>query len=308
MKRVLRFSAWSVALAGSICLGCDPGPGAAGPASGASAVETPTGPAQAKLPSLGAQDLQGAKSLSGFAYVDTKAFKCGGKEFEVARFKHKETGLIFHLVPGGTYKRGSPAGEPGRYPNEGPLREVTVRPFLICATECTQSVWKQVMGTNPSEFKGDQHSVETVSWNDTQSFCGNSGLRLPSEAEWEYACRAGTASAYSFGDNPSDLGRFGQFNESSDADAKPGLKLPNAFGLFDMHGSLWEWCQDAFEDSYSASPSDGSAREIPGASKRVYRGGSRYNTARILRSAVRGSSEPDFRGNLVGFRPAKSLP
>ncbi|MGE0711793.1 MAG: SUMF1/EgtB/PvdO family nonheme iron enzyme [Planctomycetota bacterium] len=241
-----------------------------------------------------------AKRLAGFRYLDTKSFACGGQRFEIARFRHDATGLVFHLVPGGSFVR------------EGGTR-VTIQPFLICASEWTQAAWERVMGTNPSRFKGSNRPVEQVSWNDVaadnaQGFCRKAGLRLPSEAEWEYACRGGTQTAYSFGDSESELGRYAVFDQNWDSGqtAEVGSKLPNAFGLHDMHGNVWEWCQDGYHESYQGAPTDGSP--AAGASKRVVRGGGWYDSAWICRSASRNWYVPGDRGRYLGFRPARSLP
>jgi formylglycine-generating enzyme required for sulfatase activity len=184
------------------------------------------------------------------------------------------------------------------------------------------------MGTNPSYFKGcDNCPVEQVSWDDAQAFikklnAQNEGYtyRLPSEAEWEYACRAATT-----GDYAGDLDSMGwYYNNSGDAvlsgqwDASKlsanrnrthavGSKQPNAFGLFDMHGNVWEWCQDWYHDSYAGAPTDGSAWLSGGEQKyRVLRGGSWIDGAFFLRSAGRGRREQGERNNLIGFRVVAS--
>ncbi|MGE0712447.1 MAG: SUMF1/EgtB/PvdO family nonheme iron enzyme [Planctomycetota bacterium] len=237
-----------------------------------------------------------AKRLSGFLYLDTKAYACGGQRFEVARFRHERTGLVFHLVPGGSFQR-----EAGS--------RVAVRPFLISATETTQAAWEKVMGDNPSGFKGPNRPVENVSWNDAQGFCQKAGLRLPSEAEWEYACRAGTQSAYCFGEGEGELGRYAEYEGNNNKETKDvGGKLPNAFGLFDVHGNVWEWCQDGWHDNYQGAPRDGSAWDSAGASDRVRRGGSWYDGAWGCRSADRRRCGPGLRFRNLGFRPARSLP
>jgi formylglycine-generating enzyme required for sulfatase activity len=249
--------------------------------------------------------LERAKRLAGFRYLDTKRFSCGGKAFDVARFEHAKTKLVFHLVPGGVYSRGSRKGRSG----EKPVARVKVKPFLICATEFTQAAWQRVMGTNPSRFKGASRPVETISWTDAQSLCRKAGLRLPSEAEWEYACRAASTRAYCYGDGDAQLGRYAVYGfkkRGVTQTAKVGSKLPNAFGLHDTHGNVWEWCEDVY-GSYDQAPADGSARGT-GGSKRVGRGGSWYYPTRSCRSAMRRKITPGNRNYDLGFRPAKSLP
>ncbi|MBL4847149.1 MAG: SUMF1/EgtB/PvdO family nonheme iron enzyme [Planctomycetes bacterium] len=246
-----------------------------------------------------------AKRLKGFRYLDMEPFACGGRRFQIARFSHAKTGLVFHLLPGGTYQRGS-LGEK----REQPVTRVTIQPFLICATECTQAAYQAVSGKAPSNFKGAQRPVEQVSWDEAGAFCTQAGLRLPSEAEWEYACRAGTKRSYSFGSGPSELGRYAEFNSNNGTETKDvGGKLPNAFGLSDMAGNVWEWCQDAWHDNYQGAPDTGwpAWGGGAGASLRVIRGGSWRNSAPGCRSALRNCYVPGDRRYSLGFRPARSL-
>ncbi|MBL4850056.1 MAG: formylglycine-generating enzyme family protein [Planctomycetes bacterium] len=169
---------------------------------------------------------------------------------------------------------------------------LAIPPFLICATECTQAAWKEVMGTDPSHFKGARRPVEGVSWTDAQSFCTRSGFRLPIEAEWEFACRAGTTTKFGFGDSEGDLGRYAWFKGNSGSETKDVAgKLPNAFGLHDMHGNVWEF----------------PARDTPSASRLFFRGGCWKDLAKICDSAFRASTRSGRRGNYLGFRPARSL-
>jgi formylglycine-generating enzyme required for sulfatase activity len=212
---------------------------------------------------------------------------------------------------------GSPESEAGRE-NDEIQHEVTIsKAFYLGAYEVTQAQWKAVMGSDPSEFKGDDNPVEMVSWDDAMEFCrrlsGRTGrrFRLPTEAEWEYACRAGTTTPFHTGETiTTDQanyngkytyggGREGVYREKT----MPVGSFPaNAWGLHDMHGNVFEWCLDWF------GVYDGTKTQDPqGASSgagRVVRGGSWANNPRYCRSAIRGRGEPDARINGIGFRVA----
>ena len=167
-----------------------------------------------------------------------------------------------------------------------------------------------VMGSNPSYFEGADRPVESVSWHDAVKFCERlrelTGVqfRLPSEAEWEYAARAGTTTEYSFGDSERQLGLYAWRYANSNFQTHPvGKKRANPFGLFDMHGNVWEWCQDVWHINYQGAPTDGSAWLSGGdSSYRVLRGGSWYNPGNLCRSSDRFPNHSDIRNNLVGFR------
>ena len=209
-------------------------------------------------------------------------------------------------IPGGTFMMGSPEGEGGD--SEKPQHEVTVQAFYMGKYPITQAQYQQIMGNNPSKFKGDERPVECVSWNDAVEFCqrlsGQTGkeYRLPSEAEWEYACRAGTTTKYYFGDDiTSDLANYdGNVGETTSV----GQYSPNAFGLYDMHGNVWEWCQDKWHDNYQDAPNDGRAWVSGDISIFVLRGGSWDGFPRYCRSAYRGRDVPDDTVNDLGFRVA----
>ena len=172
------------------------------------------------------------------------------------------------------------------------------------------------MGYNESHFKGTDRPVERVSWNDVQVFLqklndleGCSGCyKLPTEAEWEYAARAGTTTAYSFGANDSELGNYAWYAGNSNGATHPvGEKHPNPWGLYDMHGNVWEWVHDWYDSEYyNRSSSVNPVNEEPG-SNRVIRGGSWSNDAGFARSAFRGRRLPDSRGG-VGFRVLRTYP
>jgi formylglycine-generating enzyme required for sulfatase activity len=210
----------------------------------------------------------------------------------------------------GTFMMGSPDSESGRYSDEGPQHQVTIsKAFELQTTEVTQSQWQAVMGSNPSKFKGPDLPVEMVSWDDAQAFITKLNAmgdgyryRLPTEAEWEYAARAGTTGPYA-----GDLDAMAWYAPNSGGTTHPvGTKAPNAWGLFDMHGNVWEWVQD-FAGKYSASavtdpvgPSSGSGR--------VLRGGSWYHESQYCRSAFRIGGSPGFRGGILGLRLLRTSP
>jgi len=190
------------------------------------------------------------------------------------------------------------------------------QPFELGVYEVTQEQYEQVMGTNPSKSKGPQNPVENVSWDDAVEFCRKLSerpeeklagyvYRLPTEAEWEYACRAGTTTRYSCGDSNSKLGDYASYDETSGNTTHPvGGKKPNPFGLYDMHGNVFEWCQDWHGDYPSGSMTDPTG---PASGKyRVLRGGSFGNPSSDVRSATRLSDLPDSRFNDFGFRPART--
>src|SRR5262245_9231209 len=218
-------------------------------------------------------------------------------------------------VPGGPSPTRSPKSEVGRNKDEGPQRQVTVPDFYIGKYEVTQAQWKAVMGANnnPSDFKGDDLPVEQVTWNDAKAFCEmlsgitNKTYRLPSEAEWEYACRARTIGAYA-----GNLDAMAWYADNADYKTHPvGDKLANAFGLYDMHGNVWEWCEDVYHDSYGGQrgnpPADGSAWLDGGdSSYRVIRGGAWGNESGFNRSASRKREERNERFHKYGIRVAIS--
>ena len=226
-------------------------------------------------------------------------------------------GMELVLIPAGTFQMGSPVSETGRESNEGPVHQVTIgQGFYLGKHEVTQAQWRAVMGTNPSYFSNcDTCPVEWVSWNDVQGFIeelntqeGVNTYRLPTEAEWEYAARAGTTTVYSFGNAENRLGQYAWYKDNSGSRTRPvGGKRPNAFGLYDMHGNVFEWVQDCWNAGYTGAPTDGSAWVTGDCTQRVLRGGSWDNGPWILRSANRIGGTTDLRYYLSGFRLARSV-
>ncbi len=216
-------------------------------------------------------------------------------------------GMLFRRIESGRFMMG------GTVRDEQPVHEVTLQAFEIGVMPVTQSQYEAVMGDNPSHFKGEGHPVENVSWADAMAFCrrltdmDKQGRKysLPSEAQWEYACRAGSTTEYCFGDDPGEIEEYAWYIKNSGGKTLPvGKKKPNAWGLYDMHGNVWEWCFDHWHDNYKGAPDDGSAwvEKDDGGRLRVVRGGSwRYDASRC-RSAYRLNARPELRGSSLGFR------
>ena len=194
--------------------------------------------------------------------------------------------------------------------NEKPQHEVQIRQFYMMTTEVTQRQWARVMDSNPSHFRGDNLPVECVCWDSVQAFIRKLNTmypgrryRLPSEAEWEYACRAHTATGFCSGNKDSDLDRVGWFKENSAESTHPvGEKEPNSWGLYDMHGNVWEWCEDRYHDSYDNAPSDGRVDSSGTDARRVVRGGSSVSSAEECRACNRLGVHRLYHGGIIGFR------
>jgi len=225
-------------------------------------------------------------------------------------FKVDYTGMEFVRVPAGSFDMGSPPEEPGRDLDEGPRHRVEISAFYLGKYEVTQAQWQKVMGKNPSFFKGDPMlPVENVSWNSVQKFIRilnrktGFDFRLPTEAEWEYACRAGTRTLFFSGDDEKSLGEYAWFNVNSGEETHPvGMLKPNAFGLYDMHGNVSEWVGDG-RRGYLSKPVKDPDGGMPG-KKAMHRGGCWLYPARYLRSANRMDVEKDFNTHIIGFRLA----
>ena len=221
-------------------------------------------------------------------------------------------------IPGDTFMMGSPKGK--GEDNEKPQHKVTIQPFFISKYPVTQVQWKVIaslpkvehdLNPNPAYFKdredSDHRPVENVSWEDAVEFCKRLSkqtekeYRLPTEAEWEYTCRAGTTTLYHFGENITD--KLANYDNNIDETTSVGKYPPNAFGLYDMHGNVWEWCQDNWHDNYKNAPTDGStwlSRENN--FLRVLRGGSWNNNSDECRSEYREFATFDECQDSIGFR------
>ena len=223
------------------------------------------------------------------------------------------------LTPGegkfpASFTMGSPKDKPAA---EQPAHKVTFNyEFAIGKYEVTQELYELIAGRNPSKWRGSRNSVEMVDWNEANAFCtkvtvelrkqklikDTEKIRLPSEAEWEYACRAATTTDFSFGDDVNDLGKYAWFTGNAKGNDPPvGVKKPNAWDLYDMHGYVWEWCADTWQTDYKDAPADGGPRRADG-KERVVRGGAWTTVADECRSAYRGHRPIEARGPDIGFR------
>ncbi|MFG6104904.1 SUMF1/EgtB/PvdO family nonheme iron enzyme [Leptothoe sp. EHU-05/26/07-4] len=273
-------------------------------------------------------------TLSPFSFevvtVDSKG-TINSREERTAEYYREELSNVVYLdlvkIPGGRFWMGAPDNEVDRMERECPQHRVTVPDFYMGKYPVTQAQWRAVsllddvgipLKPDPSNFKGDNRPVECVSWYEAIEFCKRlcvhtgQEYRLPSEAEWEYACRAGTISPFHFGSTiTSDLANYAASNvygsgpkgEYRQQTTKVGSFFPNRFGFYDMHGNVWEWCQDHWHSNYDGAPTDGSALTEGGnSSLRALRGGSWCYYPRICRSASRILNGPDLALSIIGFR------
>jgi len=244
---------------------------------------------------------------------------------KIAALPEDQASVGMVWINGGTFTMGSPANESGRSVNEGPQRQITIGSFFMGMYPVTQADYQEVMGINPSAFKGPDLPVEQVSWFDAVEYCNKlsikeglapvytvtgsnvtwnrdaKGYRLPTEAEWEYACRAGTQTPFNTGTSINDAGWF---SGNSKGQTQPvGGKLPNSWGLYDMHGNVLEWCWDWLGNYSAGAQTD--PQGVSSGKNRVYRGGSWRFEAHQTRSAFRFGNNPYLRTFIVGFRIAR---
>jgi len=232
----------------------------------------------------------------------------GGKTLILTLGKGVKMKLV--RIPAGKFMMGSPKTEKDRKDSEGPQRRVTIsKAFYMGVTEVTQAQYECITGKNPSTFKDPQNPVEKVSWNDATAFCAalskkaRRTVRLPTEAQWEYACRAGTKTCFSFGDDDKYLDAHGWHVDNSGAKTHPvGQKKPNAFGLYDMHGNMYEWCRDWYDEKFYAKAKDVDPENTTGAECRVLRGCAWKSAPQYCRTANRIKHTSGKRFNDFGFR------
>lgn len=305
---------------------------------------TSASPKVQPIPSSAPTQAASNLSLKPFAFdvitVNAQGKESGRQRKQAQIFEEdlgNEVKLEMVVIEGGRFTMGSPPEEKERENDEGPQHRVTVKPFLMGKYAVTQAQWKTVatlpklerdLNSDPSNFKGANRPVEQISWRDAVEFCARLSkktgreYRLPSEAEWEYACRAGTTTPFHFGETiTTDLANYrgtdwedkgqtysGSYGAGPKGEYRPqttevGRFPPNTFGLYDMHGNVWEWCLDHGHDDYRGAPTDGSVWVEGGdSSYRLLRGGSWEFIPRDCRSANRDRNKPDDRYNFIGFR------
>lgn len=232
---------------------------------------------------------------------DNMSLDCGGVDLKLV------------LIPVGEFMMGSSESEGSD--DEHPQHKVKItKPFYMGIYPVTQAQYKAVMGENPSHFKGSENPVETVPWHDASKFCEELSVEtdkevwLPTEAQWEYACRAGTTTVYSFGNANSKLSRYAWYSDNSGDETHPvGKKKPNPWGLHDMHGNVWEWCSDWHaNDVYTISERVDPVGPFSGIA-RVLRGGYWDDSEFSCRSADRRRDFPDYSRSIIGFRVVVSV-
>jgi formylglycine-generating enzyme required for sulfatase activity len=231
---------------------------------------------------------------------------------------HKSfAGIAFVKIEAGCFLMGRDTELKESSPIELPQHKVCIeKPFYLGETEVTQKQWETVMGSNPSKYKGLYKPVEKVSWEDAQEFIkrlnaqeGGTFFRLPTEAEWEYAVRAGSSTLYSFANDAKNLAQYAWFgNEGYHGSSEEvGTKKPNQWGLYDMHGNVWEWVQDWYDPDYYHNSPEKDPKGPDSGQYRVYRGGSWVGKAVNLRSALRYSGLPVSRTSDIGFRLLREM-
>jgi formylglycine-generating enzyme required for sulfatase activity len=248
---------------------------------------------------------------------------CGSDEAAPVELEEytNSIGMTFKLVPAGEYQMGNdkqrdalaaeiPGSSPSDFGREDPAHPVRItKPFFLCAKEVTQEQYQKVVGSNPAENSSPQNPVENVSWTDAELFCKRLSekekrtYRLPTEAEWEYACRAGSTTEFHFGDDPATLPEHAWFAGNSGKKSHPvGEKKPNAWGFLDMNGNVSEWCQDWFAAEYYESSEKSDPKGPYSGSGRVHRGGSFESPVAKCRSTPRFKELPTYKSPALGFR------
>lgn len=253
-----------------------------------------------------------------YSLFETRSYECAGVSHRIASFIHAKSGLVLHLIPGGSFRMGSNyrvnlSGSMYRSLEETPTHAAVVKPFLIGRFPVRQSIWDRIGGEDYRQSAGADLPIEMVSWDSCQNWLKEAGadLRLPSESEWEFACRAGSRGEYFWGESNdsyawhgSNSQEFGKGSQSVQIHFE--LEKWNAFGLVDIAGNVWEWCQDGWEENYKNGPYNSSPR-VGYPPERVIRGGSWNFDLRACRSAMRSHDDQRRGDYFIGFRVARSL-
>ena len=259
------------------------------------------------LAALGAGSLEASPDggiPAEFRYLKATAHACGGQKRQIKEFLHEPTRLTFVLVPAGKLKKPAREGEPEA--------TVTVPAFLMCKTEVTQAVWLAVMGKNPSDNKGPTDKrgkdlpVDSVTWVQAKAFCKKTSLALPTELEWEYACRAGTRSRYYWGEKP-DMQYCWLEDNAVGRTRAVATRQPNAFGLYDMSGNVYEWCESWYHKKGMSYDPANDRLEKGERALRVLRGGSAASSTCCALSSMRSGNWPAKTTPYDGFRPVARL-
>lgn len=247
-----------------------------------------------------------------FVAAGAALYEAGGVRHRIGAVRHAPTEAVLHVIPGGRFVMGSTYGPLNEATT--PLREVALRPFLLGRFPLLQGEWDRIGGEDERTWRGSALPIEGVSWHEARAWLARAGdgLRLPSEAEWEYACRAGTTTEFFWGQEMDP--RYCWFGDThtwrSHAPAEHAA-YANAFGLVDCSGNVAEWCEDDFVRGYAGAPGDGTPRRAArrwGEPDKVVRGGDGFNSATTCRSGARSSSRPKDRGAGIGLRLARDLP
>lgn len=262
----------------------------------------------------------------------TYALRLSGDGEDAVKVIGTKGGVEMILIPAGDFRMGSDKGRP----DEKPVRKVVVSAFLLDKYPVTQKEYQRLMGENPSKWKDPDGPVDTIRWSDAARYCNarskedglepcynletwecdfsRNGYRLPTEAEWEYACRAGSSDEYHFGDNEKMLQIYAWYEKNSGKKSRPvGRKRPNKWGLYDMTGNLWEWCNDYYKADYYGEGPEKDPRGPEKTDMRVLRGGCWNSKSDDCKSATRNKENPAYADacfgyDIYGFRCARNAP
>ena len=242
-------------------------------------------------------------TIEDFEYLGSKTYSIGKQKYHIPIYKHCLLQMEFSFIPEGEFLI--------REQKNTPAYKVQIKHFLISRTPITQDVWQDFVGTTPwygkkKDITGSKHPAVYINWKQAIEFCHSLSLDLPSESQWEYACRSGTKSKYYWGEEV-DERYFWHKENSEDKGHAVAEKYPNAFGLHDMLGNIWEWCKDHWQDSYEKLPRDGTAFWDESTDLRVRRGGSRWVEGKNCHCSYRRARRASSGRSCLGFRLVKNI-